>query len=317
MQSINPPNCPYCHHKSKLIQTGLYDDRYGAPGQHNVYQCRQCGYGQTLPGLTKSSIGNFYKRYYPLNHVNLKTLVSHPQPPTSVLRWILGLGHTCHWHTKPGMKVLDIGSGSGRSLIEINAMGGDAYGVEPDPTAQQIARKLKLRVHQGFITDKPFPGIKFDLITASQVIEHEPDPLSFLRSAHSKLKVGGKLILSTPNLSSMGRKLYGPRWINWHIPYHLSFFSKATFIQLAKSCGYKVITIKTVTPTLWSVIQWEMLSNPIPAIGKSNEVWTGYTNYSRYTYLRKLIYYALAVPYSRIVDCLGFGESLVVLLKRI
>ena len=311
MQSIKPPNCPYCHHKSKLIQTGLYDDRYGAPGRHNVYQCPKCGYGQTLPGIKKRDIAEFYRHYYPLNKVNINNLADHPQPPTPFVRWLLGLGHTCHWHTRQGMKVLDIGSGSGRSLIEVGALGGRAYGVEPDPTAQKITKILKLNVHQGFITDKPFPGVKFDMITASQVIEHEPDPLGFLLAIKSRLKSGGTIILSTPNLNSLGKKLWGRRWINWHIPYHLSFFTTKTLYQLAHQTGLKVVSIHTVTPTLWTVLQWEMLSGETPSEGKPSSTWSQ----SR-SYIIKLIYYLLALPYSRIVDLLGMGESLVVVMEK-
>lgn len=44
-----------------------------------------------------------------------------------------------------------------------------------------------------------FPGKKFDVIFAGDLIEHLPNPGLFLRAAADHLVPGGKLILTTPN----------------------------------------------------------------------------------------------------------------------
>lgn len=307
-----PTNCKVCQgSKFTKLFGGLFDDRYGAPGLHSVFQCRKCGYSQTIPGISKAQLGKFYAKYYPHGKSNSEIIKKNPTIPNLFFRYLLGLGHTCHWYAKKDQKVLDIGSGTGRSLIELRAIGAKGYGVEPDPSVQKIAKRLNLKVWKGFISDNPFPKQKFDLITASQVIEHDPDPTKFLRQASAKLAKGGTIILSTPNISSLSRIIWKKRWLHWHIPYHLSYFREETFRIMAERQGLVVKKFKTVTPTLWTVLQWEMISVGVSIEGFASGIWT-----KQNSYIRKLVYYFIAVPYSRLIDLFGYGDSLVIILEK-
>ena len=48
----------------------------------------------------------------------------------------------------------------------------------------------------------PFENESFDVILASEIIEHLSNTDSFLKEMHRVLRVGGYTIISTPNLSS-------------------------------------------------------------------------------------------------------------------
>ena len=122
---------------------------------------------------------------------------------------------------KSGEKMLDIGCGSGLSLLIARSKGAEVYGVEADPNVQPLAKELGLSIHQGSIHDHPFPGMSFDLVVLNQVIEHIPEPGLALQVIAGRLAPGGRIILVFPNRCSFYRKIFGPRWINWHIPYHL------------------------------------------------------------------------------------------------
>lgn len=309
----NPIYCLVCGGNIKVIFTGMFDDRYGAPGKHSIYQCTICGFSQTYPGLSKSQIGKFYAKYYPLTQVVPSEIVRNPKPINKYLAWILGLGHVCHWQTIPGQSVLDIGCGSCRSLVEIEALGGISYGVEPDPTAQKITKKFKLKVHQGFITDDPFKGKHFDLVTATQVIEHDTNPVLLFQALKHKLKSSGRLVISTPNLDSIMRYIWGKNWLHWHIPYHLSFFTKKSIFVLADRVGLKVVKYKTVTPNLWAILQWKTFSARTSE-GKPNQYWDG----TRSLYNSKIAFakmHAVAFILCRVLDLFGQGESLVITLE--
>jgi len=54
----------------------------------------------------------------------------------------------------------------------------------------------------------PFEDEKFDVITASQVIEHLQEPDGFLKEIYRVLKPGGYAIISTPNLASWHNILF-------------------------------------------------------------------------------------------------------------
>lgn len=309
-----------CKSSYKISQKNLSDDRYGAPGKYSIYKCKNCGFGRTKPVLDQKDIGQFYAKYYPLESITAEQVKKEINIKPRWLAWLIGTSNTAHWWIKPKSSVLDIGSASGISLMEIKKLGGEAYGVEPDSNAQKIAKKLNLNVYKGLITDNPFPGKKFDFVTASQVLEHDSNPKTFLKAIREKIKKNGVVILSFPNYDSVYQKIFGKKWINCHVPYHCNFFTKISFIKIAKLTGYKIIKIKTVSPNLWTILQIRRLLTK-PEEGKKSAIWKvqnkslgGVT----IIILRLLlnIILVILIPVNRLIDLFGQGDSFVVFLKK-
>lgn len=317
--------CLICSSKTKRFISRLYDDRYGSPGKYDIYRCRRCGFGRTAPSLDRKRISRFYSEYYPLSNLDKQEVISRARIVPKISAWFAGIDNTAHRYIKLGSTVLDIGSGSGQSLLEIEALGGVAHGIEPDPNAQKIARSLKLKVYKGFITDNPFPNKKFDFITASQVIEHEPNPKEFLEAVKKKLNKGGMVILSFPTSDAFYRKIFGKKWIHWHVPYHINHFTRKSINILAKEVGFEVVRTRSVTPNLWTMLQLRVLFNR-PAEGAPNSVWVPRTRTTRRSKERSLIRRLvitslkyLMIPIAilnRTLDTFGQGESLLVFLKK-
>ncbi len=319
--------CLICNNPTTPLIRDLFDDRYGAPGRHTVYRCTICGFGRTMPGLKPSEIGAFYAKYYPLSAATPASVRASAVVEPRWKTWLSGTDNIAHQSTQPGQRVLDVGSASGVSLLEIAQRGGEAYGVEPDPTASKLARTLKLRVHTGFITDHPFPDTDFDLITASQVIEHEPDPKAFLRAVSKRLAPSGRVVLAFPNGDALARRLFGRRWLHWHIPYHYNFFTRRSFAQLANETGFTVVRMRTITPNLWTIIQLRTLLDH-PAEGTMGRVWSAQHGSGQagsappllIRVLRQLAIRLANIPLTivnRLIDALGQGESFLVTLKPI
>lgn len=315
--------CKICKGFTHLYLKKLYDDRYGATGFHDIYRCENCGYAVTYPGIGKDQIGKFYAQHYPLASYSVGDIKNYATIPSKFTAWLKGINNTCHWYIKRKRKVLDIGSGTGVSLLEIKKMGGIGFGVEPDPNAQKTAKKLSLKVFQGFITDNPFPHTKFDYITASQVIEHDPDPINFLKNAKNKLNSGGEIILSFPNIDSIYQKMFKKKWLNWHVPYHLSFLTRRSLEVAAKKAGLKIKKIRTITPNLWTVLQLRMLIASI-SHGRPNPIWVSTAkrnikkeNHDIKTSLLKkslsLVILLLSIM-NRVIDAAGLGDSFLVFL---
>ncbi|MDI6716900.1 MAG: class I SAM-dependent methyltransferase, partial [Actinomycetota bacterium] len=165
----------------------------------------------------------------------------------------------------------------------------------------------------------------FDLITLSQVIEHIPDPLQLLLSLKDKLKSNGKIILSCPNANALNRRILGRRWLHWHVPYHLNHFTKTSIGLLLRQAGLEIISIRTITPNLWSVLQLRSLLTS-PEEGCRDTSWdlakNGSNQERQKTILECISLKAINIsfrkngivfaPYNRIVDALGLGESLLV-----
>ncbi len=314
--------CKICRGETKLKYRKLYDDRHGYPGLFDLMECLDCGFMQTTPQLTTREIGKIYSKYYPRSSITSRQVLdSAKNMPNKESIFKKGLGGTCHFDTKKGERVLDIGSGVGYSLAEIQKLGGTAYGVDPDTNAQRIAKELGFEFQLGFLEDCKFPRGYFDLITASQVLEHTPNPLGLLISCKHLLKSGGRIRMSFPNTGALYQRLWGRRWLHWHIPYHLNHFNKRSAELLAKKTGLRISKMETVTPNLWTILQIRSGISRAK-MGQRNTMWdTGVVDKknttSKKSVLSKLLLKALPLVenwlfVNRILDRLGLGESFVV-----
>ena len=121
--------CLICSGVTKALIHDLFDDRYGAAGRQTIWQCQRCGFGRTLPGLTAGQIGEFYSQHYPLARETPASVRKAARVLPRWRAWLAGTDNIAHQMIAPGTDVLDIGSASGVSLLEIQARGGRAFGV--------------------------------------------------------------------------------------------------------------------------------------------------------------------------------------------
>lgn len=269
-------NCKICNGDVNLCQKNLFDDRYGYPVKFNVFVCKKCGFGQLDPQLKDSELSDLYTNYYPRKNITAQSILDAVEYKVglfaSISRWFNGVNNVCHYYVKPEKKVLDIGCGSAVSLLEIKNIGAEAYGIEEDRNLEKPAKELNLNVEIGNIYNSKYPDNFFDYVTLSQVLEHIPDPQRFLVSAGEKLKEGGILIASFPNFDSVYRKLFGKKWIHWHVPFHLNYFSKKSLEILVEKSGFKLNKYRVITPTTWSILQVENIIFDLKE-GESHEQW--------------------------------------------
>ncbi len=105
-----------------------------------------------------------------------------------------------------GMKILDIGCGSGRDMANLIEDGYDAYGVDASPEMVQYAQKrhpeLKGKIEEAMLPNlgKPFGG-NFDGILCTAVLMHLPKEELFDAAFDIRglLKEKGRLLLSIPD----------------------------------------------------------------------------------------------------------------------
>ncbi len=144
---------------------------------------------------------------------------------------------------KPG-KILDVGCGSGDTLMLLKQLGWDVYGLEIDKNAVRLARERGLNnIELGGCEEiVNFPNNYFDSIRLYHVIEHTFDPRKCLQLIHKKLKPGGEVILGTPNFNSTVSRLFGKFWYNLDTPRHLFVFSPKTLSIIIKNVGFSRIS---------------------------------------------------------------------------
>ena len=98
---------------------------------------------------------------------------------------------------------MDIGRGDGVLLSLINR--GRLYGIDLDQSSlNYAATKVKAKFLKAPAELLPFQSGFFDVVIATEIIEHLDQPQKLLAEANRVLKSGGRLILTTPVKTSAG-----------------------------------------------------------------------------------------------------------------
>jgi len=321
--------CPVCKGNAFSPGPEMFDDRYGEPNRYQLARCNGCGHTATTPRLRESDLPALYGIYYPRKSISANDVVCEAAKArcffAGLVRWWNGTNNQGQYSVNSGETMLDVGCGSGVSLIEAKALGATAFGIEADPNVKAIAAALGLNIHFGSLQDGPFPERRFDLIVMNQVIEHLPDPDLALQTLRERLTPGGRMILVFPNTASLWRRLSGSRWINWHIPYHLHHFDRKSFDRMARHCGLKIVRACTVTPNVWTLLQLRANRHQ-PELGKPSPIWTvtersevapvANTNFNPLRALLRFSVLAVFAVFNRFIDAFGIGDSLLVELRR-
>lgn len=324
-------SCPVCDGKKVLPEQPVFDDRYGYPEEFQLGRCTNCSHRMTLPRLSEADLPFLYGTYYPRKSLTPESVqeqaMSVKKRFSGLLRWWMGTDNQGQYKVRPGQKVLDIGCGSGVSLLEIEVLGGTAWGIEADPNVQSLARALGLRIHSGNLDDRPFPDECFDLIILNQVIEHIPEPMHILKNMAKRLAAGGRVVLVFPNRDSWWCRVSGIRWINWHVPYHLHHFNLDGFKKLAERSGFRMVKSRTITPNLWTLLQWRA-NRMKPELGVGSLLWRVSEKREADSQIslksgpiramkQSLMFVMLGMIalFNRVIDIAGMGDSLMVELE--
>ncbi len=307
----------------------IFDDRYGEPHCYQLASCATCHHVATIPRLRESDLPTLYGTFYPRRAVITTDVARDANKVNDVFakftRWWNGTDNQGQYSVRAGETMLDVGCGSGTSLLEAQALGACAFGIEADPNVKPIAVALGLKIHFGSLHDQPFPDQSFDLIVMNQVIEHLPDPDLALQALRERLKPDARMVLVFPNKASLWQKLSGSRWINWHIPYHLHHFDRTSFAAMAQRCGFDVVRSRTITPNVWTLLQLRAScykakqGQPSPIWVVANQPDSSRPQGRKANPLRTLLRITVMSVFAvinRIVDALGMGDSLWVELRR-
>ncbi len=110
--------------------------------------------------------------------------------------------------TSPIHNILDIGCNDGQ-LTALYAKHGNIIGIDtnPEAIAQCKQRNLECICCQIHDLISPVHNNSFDVIIAGDIIEHIFDTDAFLSDIYHLLKPSGSLLLTTPNLASLGRRM--------------------------------------------------------------------------------------------------------------
>ena len=152
--------------------------------------------------------------------------------------------------TNGHMRVLDAGCGTGRNMLEFGSLG-SVDGVDSSPDAIEFCRQRGVPgVHEGEIERLPFADGAFDLILATDVLEHLRDDHAALAELRRVAAPHGRLVATVPAY----------RWLwSQHDTAHHHFrrYTSRVLRDRLLAAGWK--------PTEWSYFN-SLLLPPIAAV---------------------------------------------------
>lgn len=319
LSSAKTTACPVCGGATETFFRDLFDDRYGYPDLFGLQKCSHCGHRHVPTPFTAEEIGNLYTTYYPRKDFDLESFQSPPEM-SGFRAWLLGeRGSAFRWVPR-NVKVLDIGCGTGQNLAYHQKRGCEALGIEADGNVLAIAARHGLKITNGVFDGSQFELSYFDYVTLDQVAEHVTDPLRLMRGVHRVLKHGGIAVVTTPNPDSFGARLYGRRWLNWHTPYHMQFYTRRSMAILAQQAGLVLAEARTITASEWQFFQWWHAAT-FPRRGQKSVFWCPQQVEGGGRLIDKLVdsvrrYIPVHWLVSRVLDGLGIGDNRVFILRK-
>jgi len=145
-----------------------------------------------------------------------------------------------------GTRYLEIGCGFGLGLdIARRTLGWDVTGLDPSPFAAAGRNLLGLPIEARYLLPNDPLAESFDVVHASEVLEHVAEPLAMLRTLHHALRADGTLVLTTPAaeliVPETGEGLLIPLLsAGWHMVIQ----SEASLEMLLRRAGFATVHVR-------------------------------------------------------------------------
>ena len=154
--------------------------------------------------------------------------------------------------------ILEIGCGDGSTgaYAKSQAKCTRYVGIELSSNAAQLAERLLDKVYVANVEtfDVPERPESFDVLIASEVLEHLVDPWRVLKRLNTLLRPGATVFASSPNAAhyTMIRMLLAGRWDLTESGRmdrtHLRWFTPQSYARMFRDCGFDVISIAPIAP---------------------------------------------------------------------
>lgn len=243
--------CPCC----KGTQWEQFSSMPYSHGNLNYQICSTCGLIFQSPQMSDEQRTAFYAENYRVfafgqaipPKIDLDIQINRAEHLVKIVR-----EKHMNFKNLEGENHLDIGCGSGALIRRFQEVFGcNGTGIEPDESYRKFAQSQGLNIYSSLEEWKNNTQKKADIVTLSHVLEHLPDPLTFLINIKEDiLNTNGILLIEVPNL--------------YFHPYfdlaHILAFSPHTIRQILRMAGFKILYFKQhghptrITPRYMAVL---------------------------------------------------------------
>ena len=237
--------CPLCGARSERILT----DRLRR-GSGRVFFCEACQHGflDLKPDFDmKEYYGEEYRKEYS-NKANASK--TNAQELFDVYRR----------YQASRLEVIEPSLSENKSLIEVGCSAGQfidhvkknvrlVNGIELDKDCCSfVNNEIKISCDNNYLPESAFRDERYDIVCAFQVMEHVPDPVSFLSELIDASAPDGEIFVEVPNLHDPLISVWDNNAYKdfYYHSAHLHYFSKDSLLKVAMDAGVNVQNVRFV-----------------------------------------------------------------------
>ncbi len=209
---------------------------FGTREEFTYWECLECGC------LQLSTIPDDMSRFYPEGYYSFtldasrwkmwyyRTHLLAPHLMRLLRRCPPDLAAVIEARSKRGARILDVGSGSGRLVKILRALGFEAQGIDPflENDGPYVRRASLDDVEGGW-----------NLIMFHHSLEHMTDHRTVLQKARRKLAPGGACLVRIP-VANWAWEHYGRDWVQLDAPRHVVIHTPRSFGLAAEVAGFRI-----------------------------------------------------------------------------
>lgn len=232
---IESTNCPLC---DSHASNSIYGGRRFAP--YGIRRCSRCGVAYLSPRLSERAMLAVYQQEQYFSATDERGYSSYSAQESALRATFRRMLKTLAECERTGGALLEIGCGFGYLLDEARPYFTRRVGTDFSAGAVRQAQGRADQIYQGGV--EAIAGTEnFNCIISLQVIEHVYNPKWFVQALLKRLKVGGCLLIATPDMASYWRILMGSRWPSFKLPEHVVYFDAFTLARLLRECGLREV----------------------------------------------------------------------------
>jgi SAM-dependent methyltransferase len=226
--------CPICKENTewKLV-TILPRFLFGLTAR--IVRCVECGIGKTLPPPQAD---------YAYYEDNLDYLSLFSERTDLYRNFAKRLLSALDGVKLPiSKRLLDMGSGGGFLLEVAEELGYESEGIEINAQLVQWCRSRNLRVIQGDVLKTPIKQ-RYDVIVASALIEHLPEPEVLFSICKEILNPGGVILMEQASYDGLLPRIFSWGWYGWQPKEHFWHVTPRAFSNMANRSKLRVLRLR-------------------------------------------------------------------------
>jgi SAM-dependent methyltransferase len=229
--------CLICGAEYRPWIDAIRDWEYEVPWSARLVMCAGCGLVAQDPPVAPAEIAGLYPADYTAHTVASRSGSLYGR----VKAWLnRRSAQAVARYVPPGGRLLEVGCGNGAFLATVAEVRPDLRLSGVDIVDLGVRDIPGFEFHLGQLEQLDLGPRRFDVIYASNLIEHVPDPRLFLERCAALLAPGGRVVGVTPDHRSLDRLLFGRYWAGYHYPRHTFVFDHRNLRRLLGRCGFVV-----------------------------------------------------------------------------